>query len=59
VEVAAVDAGGPDPDEDLALPRLGVGMLLDEHLALTDGRGAHGGRFYAGAEISTRMARWE
>jgi hypothetical protein len=34
-------------------------MLLNEHLTVTDGRGAHGGRFYAGAEYSTRIARRE
>jgi hypothetical protein len=41
-QVGAVDSGGADADEDLAGAGLGVGVLLDEDLAVADGGGAHG-----------------
>ena len=39
--VGAVEAGAADAHEQLAGAGLGVGMLLDEDLAVADGRGAH------------------
>src|SRR4051812_11806486 len=40
--VRPVDAGGLDADEDLAGPRLGVGVVLDGQLLVADRDGAHG-----------------
>ena len=45
VQIAAVDARGAHPHQHFAPARLGVGMLIDEHLALANRRRAHGGRF--------------
>jgi hypothetical protein len=44
VHVGAVDAGRADAHEHLAAVRLGVRVLLDEDLAVPDGRGAHRAR---------------
>ena len=41
-DVGAVEPGGAHADEHLAGPRLGVGVLGDDDLAVADGGGAHG-----------------
>ena len=40
--VGAVQPGGANADEDLADPRLGVGVVGDDDLPVADGGGAHG-----------------
>ena len=40
-EVCAVDAGGANADEDLAVPRDGVGTLLERQAPFTDDDRAH------------------
>ena len=42
MDVGAVQPGRTNTDEDLAGPRLGVGVLGDDDLAVADGGGAHG-----------------
>ena len=41
-QVGAVEAGGPDADQDLARAGLGIGVVLDDDLSVADGGGAHG-----------------
>jgi hypothetical protein len=43
VDVGAVEAGRVDANEDLAVARLRIGVLLDDDLAVADGGRAHGG----------------
>ncbi len=55
--VGAVESRRADADEHLAVAGLGVGMLLDAELLLTDGDGAHGRRPTRGpARPRTRCA---
>jgi hypothetical protein len=42
MDVGTVQPGRANADEDLAGPRLGVGVLGDDDLAVADGGGAHG-----------------
>ena len=49
--VGAVEAGGAHADEHLAVPGLGIGMVGDEHLAVADRGGTHGGETYVPGRV--------
>ena len=56
MQVGAVDPGGPHADEHLAVAGLGIGALLDDDLAVCDGRGVHRDEGYPGAALEQRHA---
>ena len=51
-DVGAVDARRLHADEHLAGARLGVGVLLDENLAVANRGGTHGCRVYSGGGLA-------
>jgi hypothetical protein len=57
VDVAPVEPGGPHADQDLARAGPGIGVLGEDHLAVADGGGAHGGAILPGPSGRRRKLR--